>query len=349
MSEKKLKSAIIGYGYMGEIRRAVVERTPGLELLGIYDTNCAVKAQLPQDRHFESIEELLQNKPDIVFVCTPNAYSPDICVKCLNAGIHVFCEKPPGRNVGDIQNIRKAEKSGLKLMFGFNHRWHPGIIKAKVIIDSGRMGRLINMRGLYGKSGGVKFKQSWRNDKSISGGGILLDQGIHMLDLFRHFSGDFSDVRCFASKSFWNMNVEDNAYVILKGAHGVDAVMHSSATFWKHTFRIDITLEGGYVVVEGLLSKTGSYGREQLIVAKRQFEDEAYAVGNPSEEITYFDRDLSWDLEVQEFVKYIREDKPVMNASSEDALKAMQIIEKAYLDAGLLKPEEVSYEEHCCQ
>jgi len=251
--------------------------------------------------------------------------------------------------VGDIQNIRKAEKSGLKLMFGFNHRWHPGIIKAKVIIDSGRMGRLINMRGLYGKSGGVTFKQSWRNDKSISGGGILLDQGIHMLDLFRYFSGDFSDVRCFASKSFWNMNVEDNAYVILKGIHGVDAMMHSSATFWKHTFRIDITLEGGYVIVEGLLSKTGSYGREQLIVAKRQFEDEAQAVGNPSEEITYFDRDLSWDLEVQEFVKYIREDKPVMNASSEDALKAMQIIEKAYLDAGLLKPQEVTYEEHCRQ
>ncbi len=344
-----LKCVIIGYGYMGEIRRAVVERTEGLELLGICDSNPAVKARLPQYRHFDTVDAALEAQPDIAFVCTPNVFSPEICIKALKKGIHVFCEKPPGRNVADIQAIHKAQKPGLKLMFGFNHRWHPGIIKAKVIIDSGRMGRIINLRGLYGKSGGVKFKQSWRNDKNVSGGGILLDQGIHMLDLFRHFSGDFTDIRCFANKAFWNLDVEDNAYVILKGKQGVDAMLHSSATFWKHTFRIDITLEGGYVVVEGLLSKTGSYGREQLIVARRQFEDEAHAVGNPSEEITYFDRDQSWDLEVEEFVRCIREDKPVSLASADDALAVMQIIEKAYVDAGLLNRNEAGHEEHCRQ
>jgi len=102
--------------------------------------------------------------------------------------------------------------------------------------------------------------------------------------------------------------------------------------------------------VEGLLSKTGSYGREQLIVAKRQFEDEAAAVGNPSEEITYFDRDLSWDMEVEEFVRCVREDQPVVTSSSEDALKVMKIIERAYIDAGLVPKEEaVSNEEHCCR
>lgn len=344
-----LSCVIIGYGYMGEIRRAVVERTPDVKLLGILDTDPAVKSKLPQTRHFKNLEEVLKVKPDFVFVCTPNVFSPQICVRCMRQGIHVFCEKPPGRNVADIQSIRKAENNGVKLMFGFNHRWHPGIMKAKVIIDSGRFGRIINMRGIYGKSGGMQFKNSWRNDRSISGGGILLDQGIHMLDLFRYFTGDFSDVKCVTSNSFWNLDVEDNAFVVLKGQRGVDAALHSSATFWKHSFCIHMTLEGGYLIVEGLLSKTGSYGREQLIVAKRQFEDEAHAVGNPSEEITYFDRDLSWDLEVGEFMKCIREDKPVTASSSEDALKVMQIVERAYVDAGLMKPQEVAHEEHCRQ
>lgn len=338
---KKLKCVIIGYGYMGEIRRAVIERKEDqLTLLGIFDTNPAFKTKLPHLHFYNTLEEVFTAKPDIVFVCTPNVFSPEICISALNNGIHVFCEKPPGRNVADIQAIRQAEKPGLKLMFGFNHRWHPGILKAKVIIESGRFGRLINVRGIYGKSGGVSFKRSWRNDRSVSGGGILLDQGIHMLDLFRYFAGDFSTVKCIASNGFWKLDVEDNAFVILKGVEGIDAMLHSSATFWRHTFRIQMTLEGGYLIVEGLLSKTGSYGREQLIVAKRQFEDEADAVGNPSEEITYFDRDMSWDLEVGEFVKCIVENKPVIAASSEDALKVMQLIERAYVDAGLLNVKE---------
>ncbi len=338
--EKQLNCAIIGYGYMGEIRRAVIERHPCMALAGICETNPKIVQKITGTRVFASIEEVLAQDIDAVFVCTPNCFSPAIVIECLKAGKHVFCEKPPGRHVGDIQNIRKHEQGSLKLMFGFNHRFHPGIIKAKVIIDSGRFGPILNIRGIYGKSGGVSFKQSWRNNKEVSGGGILLDQGIHMLDLFRYFAGDFHEVKCFASNAFWKLDVEDNAYVILHNQNGIDAICHSSATLWKHTFRIDITLEGGYMVVEGLLSKSGSYGREQLRIAKRQFEDEADAVGNPSEEVTYFDRDLSWDLEVGEFAKSILENKPVAASSSLDALKVMEIIEKAYVDAGLISREE---------
>ena len=337
IEQEKLRCAIIGYGYMGEIRRAVIERNANLELAGIYEANSSLSARIKGAHVFSNQEEAIKGAADIVFVCTPNCFSPDICIESLKAGKHVFCEKPPGRNVGDIVQIRKAEKKGVKLMFGFNHRFHPGIIKAKVIIDSGRFGPVINVRGIYGKSGGVQFRHSWRNDKNVSGGGILLDQGIHMLDLFRYLCGDFNEVKCLTSNAFWKLGVEDNAYVILRGVNGVDAVCHSSATFWKHTFRVDITLEGGYMVVEGLLSKSGSYGREQLRVAKRQFEDESEAVGNPSEEVTYFDRDLSWDLEVSEFVKCIIEDKPVAISSSEDALKVMEIIEKAYINAGTME------------
>ena len=327
-----LKAAIIGYGYMGEIRKKVIESYELLELVGICETDLDRRKKIKDVPTFSSFDDLLATEPDIVFVCTPNSFSPDICVNSMNLGKHVFCEKPPGRNVDDIKQIVAAENERVKLMFGFNHRFHPGIIKAKVIIDSGRLGKIISMRGIYGKSGGINYNKSWRNNKAISGGGILLDQGIHMLDLFRYFCGDFQNVKCFATNAYWDFDLEDNAMVILSNDKGQNAMLHSSATQWKHTFHITVILENGYLIVEGLLSKTGSYGREKLTVARRQFEDEADALGNPSEEITYFDRDLSWELEVDEFIKCIVQDKPVTLSNSNDALKVMEIIAKAYED-----------------
>ncbi len=333
-----LKCGIVGYGYMGEIRRAVIERHPqSLQLIGICDTNDATRAKISGASTFSCVEDLLAAKIDVLFVCTPNCFSPEICINAMDSGIHVFCEKPPGRNVADIKSIIAHEKNGVKLMFGFNHRFHPGILKAKEIVDSRRLGRILNLRGLYGKSGGTSFKKSWRNNREISGGGILLDQGIHMLDLFSYFCGNFEEVKCFTSDNFWKFAVEDNAFVILQNLQGQSALCHSSSTFWKHTFRLDITLEEGSIGVEGLLSKSGSYGREKLIVAGRQFEDAASAVGNPCEEVTYFDRDLSWDLEVEEFIRAVLEDKPVKVSSSADALHVMEIIALAYADARKVK------------
>lgn len=342
---RPLLCGIIGYGYMGEIRRAVIARHPQtLQLAGICDTNKAVCAKIAGVPSFDRFEDLLACGIDALFVCTPNCFSPEICVAAIQRGIHVFCEKPPGRDVADIENIIAHQKNPVKLMFGFNHRFHPGIIKAKSLVAEGQMGRILNLRGVYGKSGGVAFKKSWRNNREISGGGILLDQGIHMLDLFVYFCGDFEDVKCFASDDFWKTSVEDNAFVILQNRAGQSACCHSSATSWKHTFRLDIALEKGFITVEGLLSKSGSYGREKLIVASRQFEDTAAAVGNPAEQVTYFDRDLSWDLEVEEFVRCISEDKPVIVSSAEDALRVMKIVDRAYRDAQRLAPAEKNFQ-----
>lgn len=327
-----LRCGIVGYGYMGEIRRRVIERLPQLELVGVCEPDARQRAKVQQCAVFDQFEPLLAHV-DVMFVCTPNAYAPQYCVQSLNAGRHVFCEKPPGRGLEDVRAIRAAERPTTKLMFGFNHRYHPGIIRAKALVEDGRFGEIVSLRGIYGKSGGLSFPNSWRNDKAMSGGGILLDQGIHMLDLFRFFCGDFSRVKCFTSDCFWKFAVEDNAFVLLQNERKQCAMLHSSATLWRHTFKLDIILERGYLTVEGLLSKTGSYGREKLIVVKRQFEDEATALGNPPEEIIYFDQDLSWDLEVEEFVRCITEERPVTMSSSHDALQVMELISAAYVDA----------------
>lgn len=335
--DKILKCVIAGYGYMGEIRRREIDASPRLTLVGICETDAVRHSTISGCQGFSTLEALLDLDFDVIFVCLPNSFAPDVCIKSLQKGKHVFCEKPPGRDVQDIKKVRTAEQESpnVKLMFGFNHRYHPSILRAKSIIQSGRLGKVLGLRGVYGKSGGIGFPGSWRNDKSISGGGILLDQGIHMLDLFRYFCGDFEYVKCFSDNSCWNFEVEDNAYVTLRNQRGQHALLHSSATLWKHTFRINIIMDHGYLILEGLLSRTGSYGREKLVIAKKQFEDEASAVGNPSEEVVYFDRDLSWQLEMEEFVNCIVNDKPVEVSSSYDALRAMEIVEAAYLDAAI--------------
>ena len=332
----KLKAAIIGYGYMGEIRHRMVDQHDSVELVMICDNDTSKIKSNPDCKIVTDSSDVINSDVDIVFICTPNNLIPDLTIKCLNRGKHVFCEKPPGRTLEDIVRMKDAEEKdhGTKLMFGFNHRFHPGVMKAKAIVDSGNMGKVIALRGLYGKSGGMGFAESWRNDIQVSGGGILLDQGIHMLDLFNLFLGKFSNVKSYLSNCQWNFDVEDNAVVIMKNNAGQLAVLHSSATFWKHMFNLNAILENGYLRLDGLLSKSGSYGRETLVVGRRQFEDETEAVGNPSEETIYFDKDRSWELEVEKFLECVLSDKSVIECNSKDAYEAMDLVHRCYQDSG---------------
>ena len=332
----KIECAIIGYGYMGEIRHQIVEQHKDLKLLIICETNPKIFSGEHAFKVVRDINEIVKSSVQAVFICTPNHLIPELTVQCLERGKHVFCEKPPGRTLNDIVRMQDAEKANTetKLMFGFNHRYHPGVLRAKSIVDSGRMGKVIALRGLYGKSGGENFAHSWRNDFAVSGGGILLDQGIHMLDLFTLFCERFTSVKAFLSNSHWGFDVEDNAVVILKNDNQL-AMLHSSATFWKHMFQLNIILEQGYLKLEGLLSKTGSYGRETLVIGKRQFEDETEAVGNPSEETIYFDKDLSWELEVGLFVDCILKNKPNTESNSKNAYEAMELVHRCYQESGL--------------
>jgi predicted dehydrogenase len=315
---------------MGEIRHRTIAAHADLKLTAVCDPRIT-QPPAPGVRLFADYQQLLDCPLDIVFVCTPHTLSPDVAIGALRHGHHVFCEKPPGRSVDDVRRIIAAEQAGPggKLMFGFNHRHHPGIADAKAIVDNRSLGRVLTLRGVYGKSGGDGFEQSWRNHPE-AGGGILLDQGVHMLDLFRLFCGDFGEVIGMTARAHWNIPGEDNAFVLLRNAEGQIAQLHSSATSWKHMFRLEIGLERGYLTISGLLSKTGSYGRETLLLSRRPASGETVALGNPREEMTYYDTDNSWDIQVQQFVDVIRHDAPVIDSTSYDALRVMQIIETVY-------------------
>jgi predicted dehydrogenase len=328
----KIKVGIVGFGYMGQIRLRNILDANTMECTGICDIQKKVEIQSKGIKYYEKWEDLVNSGIEAIIVCTPNFAIPEIAIYSMNKGLHVFCEKPPGRNYADIQKIKEAESRNpkVKLIFGFNHRHHPGITDAKSIIDSGSLGRVLTLRGVYGKGGGYDYHASWRNDISVSGGGILLDQGIHMLDLFRFFVGDFVEISGMRGITLFDIDVEDNAVVILRSENGQLAQLHSSATAWKHTFRLEIGCEKGYAIINGLLSKTGSYGRETLIIGRRPAKNQNIAVGNPREETTYYDQDPSWDLEMEHFAKSIIENTPITKGTSTDALNVMKIIDEVY-------------------
>lgn len=339
-TNKKLKVAIVGYGKMGKIRAACVKDCPDLELVAICEIN-------PQDDLlgipiYQDYKLLLEYHPDIVFICLPNKYASEAVCYFLNNRVNVFCEKPPGRNRKDVEMVLEAEKAhpGVKLKFGFNHRYHQAVLDAKSIIEKGRLGKILWMRGIYGKAGGNRYENGWRNNREISGGGILIDQGIHMVDLFRFFCGEFDEVKSFINQLYWPVEVEDNAFVLLRNKKRQVAMLHSSATQWAHKFLLDIYLEKGYITITGILSSSRTYGTETLKIARCIYDEEGYPLPNPSETINYYKDDLSWKMEIDEFVYSVINDVPVQGGTCLEAYKTMLLIEKIYdSDKQWMRPE----------
>ncbi len=327
---------LFGFGYMGKIRYEVLRKHSAVNQIKVVDPTLDPQAVGLRGILLPKEKSIPWEEFDAVFVCTPNNVTADLVVEGLRRCGNVFCEKPPGRNWEDFSRIMDAAASVPNpiLTFGFNHRLHPCVQAAKALIGEGGLGDILYIKGTYGKSGGSRYRESWRNNREISGGGILLDQGIHMLDLFHFFLGPLLPVEAVLADSFWNCGVEDNAFVLLKSERGEPVFLHSSATLWKHTFRLEIGCRDGYLMASGLLSQTGSYGREQLVIGRRQFEDEAMALGNPREEVIYFDRDESWEKEVNEFLRAIQENRPCAHGTLEEARRVMETVRDIYSMAG---------------
>jgi predicted dehydrogenase len=328
-----LRVGIAGYGAVGRIRRQHIDAHPRLETVAVCDRRFGAP-EIAGDgvREWVSYDQLLEEDLDVLFVCLTNDVAPDATIAGLERELHVFCEKPPGRAVEDVLAVREAEERhpALKLKYGFNHRYHESVTEAQRIIASGELGEILDLKGVYGKSKMIRFDSDWRTKRAVAGGGILLDQGIHMLDMMRLFAGEFTDVSSYVSNGYWRHDVEDNAYALMRTDAGVVAMLHSSATQWRHRFELDITLSRGALVLSGILSSTKSYGAETLRVV-HQGDDDA---GDPREVSTRYNHDPSWQLEVEEFASCVIDDEPVTNGSSLDALRTMQLVYDIYAADG---------------
>lgn len=327
---KILRVAIAGYGTVGKIRHKVIDENPYMKTVAVCDEIFQKdNYKLDGIKYFSNYKELLDKVSlDVLFVCLPNFLAAEVTIAGLQNSLHVFCEKPPGRNVDDIRAVIECEKKYInqRLMYGFNHRYHDSVMDALKIINSNELGDVISLRGVYGKSKIIKFDSDWRTKRSLAGGGILLDQGIHMVDMMRLFGGDFTDVHSFISNNYWKHDIEDNAYALMKTDDGVVGMLHSSATQWRHMFNLSINLSRGAINLSGILTSTKSYAPETINIVFTGDNDD----GDPREQSTRYNEDKSWARELNEFADTVLNNKQVVNGSSHDALKTMELVYNIY-------------------
>jgi len=328
-----MRVGIVGFGVVGKKRFQSIANNTSYKISAISESNQLVHGSIPADiQIFADFKDLIDKaKIDIIFISLPNQFAAEAVILSLKRGLHIFCEKPPARTLAELKAVKEYadELPHLKLMYGFNHRFHLSVEEAWSVIQSKSLGRIINMKGVYGKSQMISFNQNdWRTRRAESGGGILLDQGIHMLDLMRYFSGEnFEEIFSFIDNAFWNYDVEDNAYVLMKSPNGVVAQLHSSATQWRHVFNLEITLQRGSLVLGGLLTGSKSYGEETLKVIT---SDPDADQGAPCEKIFKYNEDVSWDNEIKYFAKSLQENLKIQRGSIDDAIETMELVEKIY-------------------
>ena len=324
-----IRAGLIGCGLQGW-RRAKVVSEHGDKLVIVADVNEGKAKALANEIKCEITtnwkDVIARSDVDVVMVCTPNYLHAPMSMAAMRNGKHVLCEKPLARSPCEAERmIKVAEETGMKLKCGFNLRYHPGVRQARRWFDGGVIGEIDFIRIRYGTGGRLGYDKEWRANKEMSGGGQLMDQGVHALDLARWFLGGFNRAFGYVSTRFWrNSQVEDNAFCLLRTEKDQVAVVHVSWTQWKNLFSFEIFGEEGYVVVEGL---GGSYGTERAILGKRGFL-------KPFEEqvIEFRGEDVSWREEWKEFISAIEENRePLGNAY--DGLEAVKLVYAIYKSA----------------
>jgi predicted dehydrogenase len=323
----KFKVGIIGAGLQGGRRAPVLTQLPGNKLIAVADLKIEKAKKLadqfggePTERWQDIVE---RDDINIVLVCTPPHLHAEITTAALNSGKHVLCEKPLTRTINEAEELLEIEKKNeVILKCGFNHRHHPGISKAKDLVVKGMIGEIDFVRCTYGICGRPGYEKEWRADPKVVSGGQLMEQGIHGIDLFRWFLGDFTEVTGFTSTRYWNITpFEDNAFALFRTSKGQIASLHSSLTQWKNQFTFEVYGHDGYIVVEGL---GGGYGTEKVTFGKKLFYQPFEA-----DTTEYRGADISWTEEWKEFTSAISENRePIGNGN--DGLEAIKLVNAVY-------------------
>jgi predicted dehydrogenase len=329
VSRTPLRVGIVGCGLIGRKRAEVLGEED--TLIGCFDPVPEAAAALAADYGglaFETAEALLGNELDVVVVAAPHDQLAGLCERALDAGCNVLVEKPAGIGVAQIERLLEAERrTGRRVKVGFNHRFHPGIARAAAEVRSGAHGELMHLRGRYGHGGRLGYDREWRADPALSGGGELIDQGMHLLDLSHWIAGPLPLHSALLRTHFWDTPVEDNAALILgerQGRAAPWAMLHVTWTEWKNLFSLEIYCRTAKLQVDGLVR---SYGPQKLRIYRMSPE-----LGPPeTEEIAYDPEDGSWGREWEHFAEALGAggDRP-LEGDLGDALYAWTQVEAAY-------------------
>lgn len=327
--KKPFGIGIIGCGLIGQKRANALGA--GGKLVACADIDVVRAESLANDykaRFFNDWQELLSlQEVDIVVVATLHDSLAAITLAAIEAGKQVLVEKPTARSASEIEPVMAAaEKHGVKVHVGFNHRYHRALRKAKAIFDAGELGELMFIRARYGHGARIGYDKEWRANPALSGGGELIDQGAHLIDLSRWFLGEFTEVQGFAHTYYWDMPVDDNSFMMLKTSKQQMAFLHASCTEWKNLFSMEIYGRLGKLDISGL---GGTYGLERLTHYRMLPE-----MGPP--ETTAWEypmADDSWAVEMAEFYEDIRQNREPASGLR-DAYEALKVIQSIYKESG---------------
>jgi predicted dehydrogenase len=328
--------AIVGCGLIGQKRAKLLAPCRATLCVDVVVERAARLANALGAAHSSDWRDAVGNRHiDLLFVSATHNVLAEITLAAARAGQHVLVEKPGARRAAQITPILEAcRASGALVRVGFNHRYHPALLQARKIVDSGILGPLMFLRARYGHGGRLGYEREWRAQPELSGGGELIDQGVHLIDLARWFVGDFASVQGFAHTYFWNMPVEDNGFLLLKTAGQQTAFLHASCSEWKNTFSFEIYGRNGKLEINGL---GGSYGVEKLTHYRMLPE-----MGPPETTSWEYPRDdCSWELEFREFLEDIRLGR-TPSAGLRDARAALEIVEEVYRQSNMLQETETS-------
>ena len=321
--------AILGCGLIGHKRSKALADAELVVCADIDEKKAQTLASdFPKcDATTDWLSAIQREDVDIVVVATTNDALVSTSLAAVKAGKHVLVEKPAARNVAELDRlIETVKEKNVQVRVGFNHRYHPALLKARELVDAGELGDLMFVRGRYGHGGRKGYDREWRANPALSGGGELIDQGVHMIDLSRWFLGDFTDIQGFAHTYFWDMPVDDNGFMLLKTAKKQTAFLHVSCSEWKNLFSLEIYGREAKLHIEGL---GGSYGVEKLSFYKMLPE-----MGPPDTTIWEYPRgDNSWALEFAEFLEDVHLNR-TPSANLNDARAALFAVEKIYKDSG---------------
>ena len=325
-----IRIGIIGFGKMGQIRAAAMEAVGGFDIVRVFDVNLPDAVAYPTAPSAQAIID--DADVDAVVICLPNFLIKPTVIAALQAGKDVFCEKPPAMNAAEMAEIAQVHAdTGRTLMYGFNHRRHAAVVKMKEVVDSGDLGKVLWMRGRYGKSVDAEYFTGWRIDKDLAGGGILLDQGIHMLDLFLHIGGSpFDEVQAMVSSLYWKTpGIEDNVFAMMRNRDtGMCAQLHSTMTQWRHLFSLEVFMERGSMVLNGLKTSSPTYGEEILTISRNR--KKAPAVSREQEEVFHYPEDHSWEDEVAEFRDVVTGARTQTHGTVDHAVMLMDLVGAIY-------------------
>src|SRR3989344_1799984 len=318
-----MKIGIIGAGIVGRKRGMAVRDIGKDKVLFVADLDIRRAESLAVDftgcRGTRDWREIVSDiDVDAICVSTTHNCLAEISLTALKHGKHVLCEKPLGVSAVEVAKcVGEAEKKRLIYKAGFNHRFHPGVSKAYTMFKGGRIGKLMYIKTTYGTGGRPGYEKEWRMDKKLSGGGELIDQGVHLIDLSRWFMGEITESKSELLTSFWPVKVEDNAFVWLKNKN-VLAELHASWTEWKNRFVFEVYGTKGYLKIEGL---GGSYGAETLTWGVR------IPGAAPREKSWEFSgEDKSWVKEWVNFRQAIM-GRIKLNGSGKDGLMVLGLVE----------------------